>query len=140
MFTSTIVSVLAVAGLATARPNQIRAPMRFPNGIGWDIVLQSVNVTLQQLKDAPGPVIDIDLWDHYDPASGRNNISALANAGKQVICYFSAGSRENWRPDKDEFQPEDYGKDSKQNSFRVRCKHQLIREINSGRLARRELA
>lgn len=110
MYTSTVLSVLAVVSLATARPNAIRAPLPFPNGIGWDIVLQSKNLTLQELKDAPGPVIDIDLWDNYDRVSGRNNISELAKT-KQVICYFSAGSREDWRPDAGEFNPEDYGKE-----------------------------
>lgn len=110
MHTSTIISFLAATGFVAARPQVARAPMKFPNGIGWDIVLQSVNVTLQQLKDAPGPVIDIDLWDHYDNVTKKNNISELART-KQVICYFSAGSREDWRPDAGEFDPKDYGKE-----------------------------
>ena len=112
MYTSTVFSILAAVSLATARPNVARAPLPFPNGIGWDIILQSKSLTLQQLKNAPGPVIDIDLWDNYDPVTKRNNISELAKT-KRVICYFSAGSRENWRPDAGEFNPEDYGKESK---------------------------
>lgn len=56
---------------------------------------------------------DIDLWD-----TSMDTIAALKQAGKKVICYFrynlrvidaissmilsylSAGSYENWRPDK----------------------------------------
>ncbi|CAM4803442.1 unnamed protein product [Rotaria magnacalcarata] len=41
---------------------------------------------------------DIDLWD-----TPNNTITALKNAGKKVICYFSAGSYEDWRQDKSRF-------------------------------------
>ena len=39
-------------------------------------------------------VYDVDLFD-----TGSATISALKAQGKIVICYFSAGSYENWRPD-----------------------------------------
>ena len=41
---------------------------------------------------------DIDLFD-----VPVDTIKALKQAGKTVICYFSAGSFEDWRPDKDRF-------------------------------------
>lgn len=41
---------------------------------------------------------DIDLFD-----SSVSLIQSLKNDGKKVICYFSAGSYENWRSDKDDF-------------------------------------
>lgn len=41
---------------------------------------------------------DIDLFDNSKEA-----IKALHNKGMKVICYFSAGSYENWRSDKDDF-------------------------------------
>lgn len=41
---------------------------------------------------------DIDLFD-----SSSALIQTLQKQGKKVICYFSAGSWENWRPDADEF-------------------------------------
>src|SRR6185369_11730450 len=40
------------------------------------------------------PVYDIDLFD--TPAA---TIAALKSTGRHVICYFSAGSYEDWRPD-----------------------------------------
>ena len=41
---------------------------------------------------------DIDLFD-----TNQSTIDNLHNQGKKVICYFSAGSYENWRSDKDKF-------------------------------------
>ena len=43
-------------------------------------------------------IYDIDLFD-----SNETLIESLKNDGKKVICYFSAGSYENWRSDKDDF-------------------------------------
>jgi hypothetical protein len=45
-------------------------------------------------------MFDVDLFD-TPPAT----ITALHDAGRKVICYFSAGSHEDWRPDADEFPP-----------------------------------
>jgi hypothetical protein len=41
---------------------------------------------------------DVDLFD-----APRSTIDALHAAGRVVICYFSAGSWENWRPDAGRF-------------------------------------
>ncbi|HHD62950.1 MAG TPA: endo alpha-1,4 polygalactosaminidase [Desulfobulbaceae bacterium] len=41
---------------------------------------------------------DIDLFD-----TPQTVIDTLHNKGRKVICYFSAGSYENWRPDKDKY-------------------------------------
>jgi hypothetical protein len=51
-------------------------------------------------------IFDIDLFD--TPIS---TIQQLHKLEKKVICYFSAGSYEDWRPDASEFKPEDLGKD-----------------------------
>ena len=47
---------------------------------------------------------DIDLFD-----TSSEQITALHDAGRRVICYFSAGSYENWRPDAALFNPESLG-------------------------------
>ncbi|KAL1968307.1 hypothetical protein VTN77DRAFT_2142 [Rasamsonia byssochlamydoides] len=49
-------------------------------------------------------VYDIDLF-----SNNASIIAQLQDAGRRVICYFSAGSYENWRPDANEFQPSDLG-------------------------------
>ncbi|NYT64925.1 endo alpha-1,4 polygalactosaminidase [Alcaligenaceae bacterium] len=50
-------------------------------------------------------VYDVDLFD-----TPTHTIHALQAAGKKVVCYFSAGSSENWRPDFQRFLPSDLGK------------------------------
>lgn len=46
----------------------------------------------------PVDVYDIDLFD-----TPVKTISNLKSSGKKVLCYFSAGSAENWRPDFNKF-------------------------------------
>lgn len=50
-------------------------------------------------------VYDIDLFDN-----DASVVDALHADGRKVICYFSAGSSEDWRPDFDRFSPEDMGR------------------------------
>ncbi|MEP6505317.1 MAG: endo alpha-1,4 polygalactosaminidase [Betaproteobacteria bacterium] len=49
-------------------------------------------------------VYDIDLFDAPDAV-----ITTLHNQGKHVVCYFSAGSGENWRADYSKFKAADLG-------------------------------
>lgn len=55
------------------------------------------NIDLENPVDegADAEVFDVDLWDNLE--SGL--IGRLKGKGKKVICYFSAGSGEDWRPD-----------------------------------------
>jgi hypothetical protein len=46
--------------------------------------------------------VDVYNLDLFDTSAAV--ISALRSKGKHVICYFSAGSYENWRPDAGAFQ------------------------------------
>lgn len=50
-------------------------------------------------------VYDVDLFD-----TPPSTIAALQASGKKVVCYFSAGSSENWRSDHSLFNTEDMGK------------------------------
>jgi hypothetical protein len=50
-------------------------------------------------------IYNIDLFD--TPAS---TISSLQDAGHRVVCYFSAGSWEDYRRDRDQFASEELGK------------------------------
>ena len=51
-------------------------------------------------------VYDIDLFDNDAPV-----VKTLHDQGRKVICYISVGSREDWRPDVNQFLPELLGKD-----------------------------
>jgi endo-alpha-1,4-polygalactosaminidase (GH114 family) len=55
---------------------------------------------------ADAEVWDIDLFNNDNKA-----IATLQAAGKKALCYFSAGSYENWRPDKGDFLDSDLGND-----------------------------
>jgi hypothetical protein len=107
MHSSTILALIGASSLVAATPLQRRAVVKFPPGLVWDIVLDNQFASLDELKKANGSVIDIDLMDPID-SEDTTLISELART-KQVICYFSAGSRENWRNDADQFGSNDYG-------------------------------
>ena len=48
--------------------------------------------------------LDLDLFDN--PAS---TIASIHAAGKRAICYFSAGTYEDWRPDASSFDSSSLG-------------------------------
>ncbi|RMD67842.1 MAG: endo alpha-1,4 polygalactosaminidase [Gammaproteobacteria bacterium] len=54
--------------------------------------------------NVPVSVMDIDLFE-----TSPELIAELHRQGKRVVCYFSAGSFEDWRPDADAFPPEVIG-------------------------------
>lgn len=59
-----------------------------------------------KLSTKPVPkAYDVDLFD-----TSQEMIDQLKRSGKLVICYFSAGSYENWRSDAKLFKKSDYGK------------------------------
>jgi len=73
-----------------------------PRGAGFAISLSN-----PQLDPTPGiGVYEVDLFDTEPPT-----IDALHAAGGYVICYFSAGSVEDWRPDLADFPESVIGKD-----------------------------
>ncbi|KAF2649191.1 glycoside hydrolase family 114 protein [Lophiostoma macrostomum CBS 122681] len=109
MHYSTVLLLASANSLVTATPVSRRAAVtKFPSGTSWDIVLNDGNFDLAGLKAAKGDVLDIDLFDNT--ADGKTWIKELAKT-KKVICYFSAGSREDWRPDAKDFAASDYGKE-----------------------------
>ena len=56
-----------------------------------------------QLQFPVDTTIDVDLYD-VDAFNVKTSLVTQLHAdGRKVVCYFSAGSWENWRPDKHEF-------------------------------------
>jgi hypothetical protein len=67
----------------------------------------AISLSNPDLRPSPGiGVYEVDLFDTEQPT-----IDALHAAGGYVICYFSAGSLENWRPDVADFPERVIGKD-----------------------------
>ena len=81
-----------------------------PTGLIW--WRPAIGTTWQWQLDTPidttvdAQMVDIDLFDN-DAAT----VTALHNKGRKVICYLSAGSWEEWRPDADQFPAALLGKD-----------------------------
>ena len=69
-------------------------PWQPPPGTSWQI--QYTDPPIDETVDAQ--VFDIDLFD-----VPQSTIDALQADGRKVICYFSAGSYEEWRDDADQF-------------------------------------
>ena len=67
-------------------------------GTTWNYLLLSPPVTNATNGTQ---AIGMDLFD-----SQTDIIQGLQQNGAKVICYFSAGSYENWRPDQSQFQPD----------------------------------
>lgn len=64
-----------------------------------------------QLTGALNTSYDVDAYDidMFDASEGT--IASLKALGRTVVCYFAAGSAEDWRPDYQRFTEEDKGND-----------------------------
>lgn len=62
-----------------------------------------------QLTGTLNTSYDVDVYDIDLFETSATTIQALQTAGRHVICYFSAGSSEDWRPDFGDFLPADMG-------------------------------
>ncbi|CAM3037406.1 endo alpha-1,4 polygalactosaminidase [Vibrio mytili] len=81
----------ATDGSGSSNDRWIPAP-----GTTWTWQLENYNnLTI----DPEVEVYGVDLFDGID----EGVISNLKKQGKKVICYFSAGTREDWRPDAGDF-------------------------------------
>lgn len=69
------------------------ANAQFTPGVSWYWQLSGTVKTNMSAK-----IYDIDLWDNSAELFAR-----LKQQGRIVVCYFSAGSYENWRPDAAKF-------------------------------------
>lgn len=96
----------------TSTPSPLPTPTSRPTWIPnvndtWQIILSHPPLISSSGSTTPDvSIFDIDLFD--TPAE---TIRQLHSLGKKVICYFSAGSYEEWRPDSGQFQPADLGKE-----------------------------
>jgi len=80
------------------------------------------------------PSAKVYFIDLFDTSSSK--ISSLKSKGKTVICYFSAGTYENWRSDKGKFSKSAIGKslDGWAGEKWINYKDSGIRDIMSSRI------
>ena len=95
--------LLTMPPVLAAHANGQPAPSWWRPGPGtsWQWQLSG---TIDTTVDAS--MYDIDLFD-----TPQSVIDELHNKGRIVICYFSAGSYEDWRPDKDRYPASVLGRD-----------------------------
>jgi hypothetical protein len=74
----------------------------------WQIVLLN---PLDLPSDSKAVVPDVDVFDIDLFTNSVEVIATLHKLGKKVICYFSAGSYEPYRPDSGDFKEADKGKE-----------------------------
>jgi hypothetical protein len=76
-------------------------------------------------------IYDIDLFD-----VSLSSIDQLQARGVKVVCYFSAGSYEDWRDDATQFEASDYGEPvgSWDGEWWLDIRSQNVRQIMEGRL------
>lgn len=96
----------------------------------WQIILSHPPL----VSDSATPdvsIFDIDLFD-----TPTSTIAQLHKLGKKVICYFSAGSYENWRPDAKDFKNDDLGKnlDDWPGEKWIKLNSQNVRDIMKKRI------
>jgi len=89
-------ALLLCALAMPARAASPDAPWRPAAGTSFSIILSAAPAKVV----TPAQAVDIDLFD-----TKASVVAALKKQGKHVICYFSAGSWENWRPDRARFPP-----------------------------------
>lgn len=96
-------------------------------GESWQIVLyNAINDTNE----------DADVWDIDVFDNTKDIVSELQKQGRKVICYFSAGSYENYRPDSGRFTTADYGNgvDGYPDEYWLNTNSSNVRSIMAGRL------
>jgi hypothetical protein len=76
-------------------------------------------------------LVDLDLFDTPDPT-----LTSLHESGHALLCYFSAGSWEDWRDDADQFPTDALGKrlDGWPGERWLDVRHQGLRPIMEARL------
>jgi hypothetical protein len=73
----------------------------------WQIVLKEpIEISSQNKTTEP----DVEVWDIDLFTNSNDTIRLLHGLGKRVICYFSGGSYEPYRPDSSLFRSQDLGK------------------------------
>ncbi|KAJ6260891.1 hypothetical protein Dda_3552 [Drechslerella dactyloides] len=112
------------------RPSRAEAVARWLPTAGetWEIALiRPPNNTAASVT-----AFDLDLFDN-----SQSFIANLQRNGHKVICYFSAGSFEDWRPDAQNFNKEDYGEamDGWPGEWWLNINSQNVRNIMASRIA-----
>jgi endo-alpha-1,4-polygalactosaminidase (GH114 family) len=98
---------LATIALAAATPDDPSQAAVWQPAVGTNyqmILTGIVDPSVGTINPSKVPIFDVDLF-----YTNKSTIDTLHEQGKKVICYFSAGSSEDWRPDYSSFTSADKG-------------------------------
>jgi hypothetical protein len=70
----------------------------------WQIVISSPVITSSTITPSTAQIYDVDLFQIT-----KQDVENFHAQGKKVVCYFSAGSGEDWRSDYSSFSGADLG-------------------------------
>ena len=103
-----LVTSLVLSPAAGARPRSERAPAsRLPGPVRchgcWEPGIRTAWQWQLPSPPEPGELLDVRMYDvdGFDTSAAR--IRTMHRRGIKVVCYISAGSWEEWRPDADAF-------------------------------------
>lgn len=96
----TLALVLPAPASAVVRPAR-RVMQRLPDPVPCPACWQpALNTSWQwQLSGTVDTSVDVQMYDIDMFESSKSLVTALHAAGRNVACYVSGGSIENWRPD-----------------------------------------
>jgi hypothetical protein len=122
---TTITAQPPVVASSTPTPVTTQTWFRPSFTMSWTYQLQG------QLNTGYGALVYIvDLYD-----TPQQTINDLHSAGKKVVCYFSAGTYEPWRPDANQFSAKDKGKKlSDWDEYWLDTRSSNVRKIMGARL------
>ena len=113
-------------------------PREWPRGSGpSERPLLTVSSTWQwQLQGDLDTSVDADVYDIDLFETSADDIAGLQADGRIVVCYFSAGSYEGWRPDADRFRDRDLGEtlDGFEDERWLDVRSDTVRAVIEGRL------
>lgn len=101
MVSSKIITLALAAITSAAIIRRDKTVWQPPANSRWQIVLTG---SIPDMSAHKPPIVDVDVFDTQTSA-----IAQFKQAGQKVICYFSAGTYEDWRPDAGQFSPGDMG-------------------------------
>ncbi len=104
------IAACAPAGASAVGATVVHLPiMTKPAGDWWQ---PAVGTTWQWQLDGPiDTSFDVQMYDVDLFEAGADTLAELQGDGRMVVCYISAGSWEEWRPDADDFPDEVLGND-----------------------------
>jgi hypothetical protein len=109
MLYSLCISLLAGTALSsTLNISQVGAIWQPQVGSRWQIVLKN-SLSVDPATPSKYSAVDIPIWDVDLFNTPAGVIQYLHGQGKKVICYFRAGTAEEWRPDYSSFNRADLG-------------------------------